>query len=262
MKIWAIAKVGFKECLRYRIFYFILVMAILFIFLGKSCTPKLETGNTMLVDIETQQNVAMEAGFHGIIFWSMMLCGLLSAGLLTREEEEGTAAMTLSRPLSRAQFLTGKIVSVLMVSVFNLFLLAGVFLLLFYVELGQFNPNILLSFLVMVVSLIVYCLMTLFLSFFMPRMVAPLVSMFIYLLNIWITLPYHFDKIKLIWVPSRRVEVLYAYLPKFGDIQFFSASFIAMSAKSYDIIPVFINFAVYSLLFWFVILFLFNKRAY
>lgn len=262
MKIWAIAKVGFKECLRYRIFYFVLVMAILFIFLGKSCTPKLETSNTLLVNIETQQNVAMEAGFHGIIFWSMMLCGLLAAGLLTREEEEGTAAMTLSRPVSRAQFLAGKIVSVLLVSVFNLFLLAGVFLLLFYVELGQFNPNILLSFLVMVVPLTVYCLMTLFLSFFMPRMVTPLVSMFIYLLNLWISLPFHFDKIKLVWSPSPRVETLYAYLPKFGDLQFVSASFIAMSEKNCDIMNLFINFTVYGLLFWFVALFLFRKRSY
>ncbi len=262
MKIWAIAKVGFKECLRYRVFYFILIMAIFFIFLGKSCTPKMATNQSILVDFETQQNIAMEAGFHGIIFWSVMLCGLLSANLLTKEEEEGTAAMTLSRPVSRSQFVAGKILSILMISAFNLFLLAGVFLLLFYIEMKQFNPNVLISFLIMLPTLILYCLMTVGLSFFMPRIVTPLVSMFIYLLAMWVSLPFHFEKIKLVWSPSEKVELIYKFLPKFGDLQFISASFIDMSEKNYDIIFISTNMIVYSLLFWFLILFLFKKRSF
>ena len=88
MKVWAIAKLGFKECLHYRIFYFILIMAVFFIFLGKSCTPQVSTNNNQILDIKTQQALAMKVGFHGIMFWSVMLCGLLSSNLLSKEEEE------------------------------------------------------------------------------------------------------------------------------------------------------------------------------
>ena len=262
MKVWAIAKVGFKECLRYRIFYFILIIAIFFIFLGKSCTPQMSTNNSMIIDLKTQQNLAMKVGFHGIIFWSVMLCGLLSSNLLSKEEEEGTVAMTLSRPVSRAQFVAGKILSVIMISTFNLIMLSGVFLFLFYVEMKQFNPSILLSFLIMVISLILYALMTVALSFFIPRIVTPLVSMFIYLFTLWIALPAYFDTIKYIWIPSGRIEMFYKYLPKFGDIQFFSASFIDVSAKNYDIMLSCINALFYIFFFWFLILFLFKKRSF
>ena len=262
MKIWAIAKVGFKECLRYRIFYFILIMAVFFILLGKSCTPQMSTGNNQIIDLKTQQTLAMKVGFHGIIFWSVMLCGLLSSNILSKEEEEGTVAMTLSRPVSRAQFVAGKILSVIMISIFNLILLSGVFLFLFYVEMEQFNPSILLSFLIMVITLILYALMTVALSFFIPRIAAPLVSMFIYLFTLWISLPAYADSIKYIWTPSGRIELFYKFLPKFGDIQFIGASFIDVSVKNYDIILIFTNVLFYIIFFWFLILFLFKKRSF
>jgi ABC-type transport system involved in multi-copper enzyme maturation permease subunit len=237
-------------------------MAVFFIFLGKSCTPQMSTQNSMIIDLKTQQDLAMKVGFHSIIFWSVMLCGLLSSNLLSKEEEDGTVAMTLSRPVSRAQFLAGKILSVIMISTFNLILLSGVFLFLFYVEMKQFNPFILLSFLTMVIALILYTLMTIVLSFFIPRIAAPLVSMCIYLFTLWIALPAYFDSIKYLWIPSSRIEMFYKYLPKFGDIQFLGASFIGVSVKNYDIISVCINALFYIFFFWFLILFLFKKRSF
>lgn len=262
MKVWAIAKVGFKECLRYRVFYFILIMAVLFILLGKSCTPQVSTSSNQIIDLKTQQTLAMKVGFHGIIFWSVMLCGLLSSNILSKEEEEGTVAMTLSRPVSRAQFVAGKMLAVIMISAFNLILLSGVFLFLFYVEMKQFNPGILFSFLIMVLTLILYALMTVSLSFFIPRVAAPLVSMFIYMFTLWISLPAYFETIKYIWIPSGRIELFYKYMPKFGDIQFMGASFIDVSSKNYDIMIICINTLFYSFFFWFLILFLFKKRSF
>jgi len=178
------------------------------------------------------------------------------------KEKDGTVAMTLSRPVSRAQFLAGKILSVIMISTFNLILLSGVFLFLFYVEMKQFNPGILLSFLIMIIALILYSLMTIVLSFFIPRIATPLVSMFIYLFTLWISLPAYFDTIKYFWIPSNRIEIFYQYLPKFGDIQFFGASFIGVSVKNYDIMFVCINALFYIFFFWFLILYFYKKRSF
>jgi hypothetical protein len=104
--------------------------------------------------------------------------------------------------------------------------------------------------------------MTVALSFFIPRIAVPLVSMFIYLITLWISLPAYFDTIKSIWIPSGRVEMFYKFLPKFGDIQFIGASFIDVSAKNYDIMIVFINALFYIFFFWFLILLLFKKRSF
>ena len=149
-----------------------------------------------------------------------------------------------------------------MISTFNLILLAGVFLFLFYVEMKQFNPSILLGFLIMVISLTLYALMTVAFSFFIPRIAAPIVSMFVYLFTLWISLPVYFDSIKYIWIPSGRIEMFYKILPKFGDIQFIGASFIDVSVQNYDIIMVFTNALFYIIFFWFLILFLFKKRSF
>ena len=88
MKTLAIAKVGFKECLGYRVVYFVFIMALLFILLGKSCTPGKITGNDMFFDASARHVLSVKVAFNGIVFWSMMLCGLIAANVLSRELEE------------------------------------------------------------------------------------------------------------------------------------------------------------------------------
>ncbi|MCP4717413.1 MAG: ABC transporter permease, partial [Deltaproteobacteria bacterium] len=114
--MWTIAKNGFRECLRYRVVYYIFAMALLFILMGKGCNPGAIKGNDLFFDDQARQNLAVATAFHLIVFWSMMLSGLVSAQVLTRELEDGTALLTLSRPLSRWGFLAGKVLSVMMLT--------------------------------------------------------------------------------------------------------------------------------------------------
>ena len=260
MKIWAIAKVGFKECLRYRVVYFIFIMALLFILMGKGCNPGRVKGDFFFFDKDTRQNMAMASAFHGIVFWSVMLCGLVSASVLSRELEEGTAVMTLSRPLSRASFVAGKLLSILLITVPNLFLLGGIFFVLFYTEAGRLNFRIFLSFSLMIFSLLMYALMSLLFSLFIPRMLTPLFSIIIYLTSIWTSLPFNFQKLSVVWEPSETVKILHIVLPRFGDLQFIGASLIGSAPPISDLAAPFGSVLVYCLAFWFLIVFAFNRK--
>lgn len=260
MKIWTIAKIGFKECLRYRLVYFIFIMALLFIFMGRGCNPGKIKGNDFFFDKETRQNMAMNVAFHGIVFWSIMLCGLVSANLLTRELEEGTALMTLSRPLSRSSFVGGKLLSILMISSFNLLLLGVVFFLLFYFEVGYLNFRIFLSFLFMMPGLLLFALMTLFLSLNLPRLITPLIAILIYFISCWSALPFYFEKLNLIWDPSVTVTRIHQWFPRFGDLQFISAAFIGSSTTGYDVVKPLGSVLLYCLMFWFLIVYGFKKK--
>lgn len=260
MKIWALTKLGFKECMRYKIVYFIFIMAVLFIFWGKSCNPGEIKGNDFFFNKHTRQNMAMAAAFHGIVIWSILLCGFISANVLSNEIEDGTAVMTLSRPLNRSSFIAGKLLSILIISVFNLFLLGGIFFVLFYIESNILNFRIFMSFSLMIFSLVMYGLMSMLLSLIVPRLVTPLLCIFIYITSVWLSLPFHFNKIKILWEPSETVKTLYDFLPRFGDLQFFGASLMTSMPQFNDLIISFCSIIIYCGAFWFIIVFLFNRR--
>jgi hypothetical protein len=56
-------------------------MALLFILMGKGCNPGRVKGDFFFLDKDARQNMAMSVAFHGIVFWSIMLCGLVSANI-------------------------------------------------------------------------------------------------------------------------------------------------------------------------------------
>ena len=260
MKIWIIAKIGFRECLRYRLVYFIFIMALLFILMGKGCNPGTIKGNDLFFDKDTRQNMAMEIAFHGIVFWSIMLCGLVSASLLSRELDEGTAVMTLGRPLSRSSYILGKLLSIIMITVLNLFLLGSIFFLLFYFEFGYINFRIFASFALMISNLLMFALMGLLLSLFVPRIITPLICIFIYLGSIWSALPYNFEKLSIIWEPSETVRTLHDFLPRFGDVQFISASLITSVPALEELTLPLCSGVLYCLAFWFLLVFTFKRK--
>ena len=260
MKIWAIAKAGFKECLRYRLVYFVFIMAVLFILAGKGCKLGKIQGEGFLFDVETRQNMALSSAYYGIVLWSIMLCGIVSASVLSRELEEGTVALTLSRPLRRSSFIAGKLLSVLMISGFNLFLLGGIFFSLFYFEVGSLNFSIFSGFTLMLLNIIMYALMCMLLSLWLPRLVTPLVGILIYFTSCWSALPFYFEKLRFLWIPSETLTNMHSFMPRFGDIQFIGESLINSSLTFNEIaIPV-CSCLLYCTALWFLLVLVFNKK--
>ncbi|MCP4715008.1 MAG: ABC transporter permease subunit, partial [Deltaproteobacteria bacterium] len=192
---------------------------------------------------------------------SMMLSGLVSAQVLTRELEDGTALLTLSRPLSRWGFLAGKVLSVMMLTTLNLFVLGAIFFVMFYVDVGHLNWRIFASFSLVTVSMLVYCLMGLVLSLVVPRMLVPLLAIVVYAMSVWAALPFHFEKLRFVWDPSETVTQLYTWLPGFGDLQFLGAACIGALPEPVEIALAVVKLLGYGLLMWVVLVMLFRRQA-
>ena len=137
MKIWAVTKTGLKECLRQRVVYFIFAISLVFIFMTKGCDMGTLRGENMLIGKEARQGIALGISFNGIVFWSIMLCGLLASQALTRDMDEGVIAVILARPISRESFIAGRLLPVLIISALNLTVLGLLFCLFFYQTTGD-----------------------------------------------------------------------------------------------------------------------------
>jgi len=260
--MWALIKIGLKESLRQRVLYFIFAISIAFIFMGKSCNPGRVHGEGLLFDKTSMQHIELTIAYHGLVFWSIMLCGLVSASVLAREMEQGTALLTLCRPIRRAAFIAGKVFSSIIISSLNLFLLGIIFFILYYNEVGLINIRIFISFSIMVLGLAMFTLMNVLFSLVLPRIVTPLVSFFVYLVSIFSTLPVYYSKLRIIWSPSEVIKDIYNFFPKFGDIQFIGADIIKSFSlpSSIQILAILCNICAYFILFGGCIIILFNKK--
>ncbi len=256
-----IAKAGFKECLRFRIFYFILFMAVVFILIGKGCGgPEVSHNEIQIIDENTKSYFALLFTYHGMVLWSILLCGFLASTVLVREIDEGTALLTLSRPISRTSFVVGKLLSVLAISAFNLFLLGAVFVLIFYFQSDKLFFGVFPGLLLVFINFILFALLNMMLSMFLPRIVTPMITVFLYLITFWTALPFHIEKIKYVWTPTKRVSNIHDYLPAFGDFQFLGASFIDSTPELTNLPNYLINVGFYSAAVFIIMIVFFNRK--
>lgn len=262
MKIWALTKIGLKECLRQRVVYFIFLISLLFVFMAKGCDIGTIKSENLLIGQEARQGIAFGISFHGIVFWSIMLCGLLASQALTRDMDEGFASATLARPLGRDAYIAGKLLPVIIISTLNLTVLGGLFCWFFYRATGGITMQIPLSFVFMTLSLALYGLMIFCLSLFIPRQLAPLAGIVVYMISCWSSLPYSVENLKIFWTPSATVQRLHLLLPKFGDLQCIGASILSGQQPFDAVNPLAVlgNIAAYASVFWYVTAWAFKRR--
>jgi ABC-type transport system involved in multi-copper enzyme maturation permease subunit len=260
MKLWPIAKITIKECLRFRVLYFIFGIALLFIIAGKGCSPGTVKGKGIFFDESALVSLAMNVAFHGIAFWSMVLCGLLAVQALPREIESGTAALTLSRPVSRSTFVAGKLLAVCAVSALNLFVLGTIFFILFYLEFGLLNFWMFAGFCVLVSGLVMFALLNICLSLLLPRLPALMIAMLVYIVGFVCSIPTYAARITLIWEPSSAVSVLHRVLPPLGDVQFIaSGTLFQMPLLAKAAVPA-LSSCAYLVLLWYATRYLISKK--
>ncbi|MCX8043067.1 MAG: ABC transporter permease subunit [Desulfobacterota bacterium] len=257
MKLWIISAIGIKECFRRRILYGMFLTAGLFIFLVRGCDSGTVRGERLLLDAEARASIAVSIAFHGIALWSFVLCSVLSMSVLARELDNGTALLTLSRPIRHGEFVAGKLLSAFIVSIMHLATLA--IMLLVFVP-APHRWKIVLGTVFLVPALMLCTLMTSVFSLITPRVIAPLLAMMVYGTSCWAALPYYFDKLRLIWTPSPAITRAYQFLPCFGDLQFIGAAVVRGASFGEHLTGTVLNTIVYCVGLWIVNVILFSRR--
>ena len=117
--VWSVAAVSFREIVRDKILYNILVIAVLLLGLGFLASR---------LTFVRPDRIVLDFGVSAVNLSLVAISAMIGASLINREVERRTMYLALSRPISRFQFVAGKYVGLCFVLMLNWLLVSGAFL--------------------------------------------------------------------------------------------------------------------------------------
>ncbi len=135
-RIWAIASNTFRDLVRQKVFYFMLVFALILI--GTSLAM---SAMTFKGQLETVMDVCLGA----MSVFTMLLAVLATAMLLPKDMEDRTLYTILAKPVSRFEYLAGKLKGVTMILFVATLLMTAAFCIVLHFWQGREIENILLT---------------------------------------------------------------------------------------------------------------------
>ena len=175
--VFVIAKNTFREVIRDRILYSLVVFALLLVLLSLG-----------LVQLSFDENIRLSAnfGFTGIHISAMALAVFIGSTLVAKEIEKQTILTLLARPISRAQFIMGKalgLMAVVNVVVLSLGLILSIFL--FFL-----NFNFQFEFLIALIGILFEAAILLSVALFFGSFARPIMTVVftvaVFLLGHWV----------------------------------------------------------------------------
>jgi ABC-type transport system involved in multi-copper enzyme maturation permease subunit len=167
-----IAKYTFADEVRQRSFVVMFVICALAIFLTRGCYQGSYVVNGQALDAGAVAGAVSKATFHVIAVAVMLLAALLSMRIFRRDRDDGMQSSILSKPITRRQYVTGKILGLWALSTLFMFILHAVLFLIVSVTLKEAVPGYLAASLACSSSLLFVVVAVLLLSLFVPDIVA------------------------------------------------------------------------------------------
>lgn len=135
-KVAAIALNTFKEAVRDRILYAILVFALVML-----------AGSTILVTISVdgEEKIIKDLGLACISIFGLLIATFLGIGLVSKEIEKRTLYTIITKPIHRYQFILGKYLGLVLTLSVNVLVMALGLIGLAYVWEGTASPRLLLA---------------------------------------------------------------------------------------------------------------------
>ena len=120
-RIAAIALNAFREAIRNRILYLLLVFAVALILCAQALS---------LLTVGSEEKIIKDFGLATIDLFGVLTAVLLGIGLVSREIERRTVYVLLAKPIHRAEFVLGKYAGLVLTLLVNTAVMAACFLLL------------------------------------------------------------------------------------------------------------------------------------
>lgn len=157
MKILAIALNTFKECIRDKILYNLLIFAMLMIGLS-AFLSKLTIG--------VQIRIVKDIGLASISIFGVLIAIFLGIGLVSKEIDRRTIYTILSKPVQRYSFLLGKFAGLLLTLSVNIAVMTIALVVLIYSMGGDVNLLLFEAIFLIFIELVVVTSIALFFSTF------------------------------------------------------------------------------------------------
>lgn len=167
-----IARYTIFDEVRQKSFIAMFAVCALCVFLVRGCYHGDYMVNGQYLDAGTIVRAVSKVVFHIIGAGAMVVAGLFSMRIFSRDRSDGTQSCILSKAISRRQYVAGKVLGVWMVSLLFMSVLHGIVFLVTSISVGDFMPGYLAASLICSVNLLFVVLAVLLLSLLMPDIVA------------------------------------------------------------------------------------------
>ncbi|MGE4231963.1 MAG: ABC transporter permease [Bacteriovoracia bacterium] len=153
----AISILTFKELIREKVLWSSLLFGVLCVGLAWSLSR---------LSFVEDSRIALDFGLTSISLIGGLLSIMLGANLVAKELESKTVYLILAKPIRRWQFISGRLIGLNLVLLTNMFLMAGILILVLVISGGEFKLSILQSLLLQFSEWIVLAAVACFFSCF------------------------------------------------------------------------------------------------
>jgi len=174
MKTWAIAQNTFKEAVRNKIFYLLVVFGILFAMSSRLLS---------ILTVGDREKVLMDVGLAAINFFSVLTAIFTGINLVYKEIDKRTIFNILSKPISREHFLIGKFLGLALTLLVALSAMAAIFFAFLWLTTGGFHAPLLLYFLLLYLELLIITALSLLFSSFTTPILSSIFTISLYLIG-------------------------------------------------------------------------------
>ncbi len=168
----SIAKFTLADEVRQKSFIVMFVICALFILMVRGCYQNGYMVNGQEVEAGRMIVMVSKLIFHIIAGGVMFLAGLLAMRIFRRDRDDGTQSCVLSKPITRRQYVTGKILGLWILLTVFMFVLHGIVFLITSVKLNVIMPEYLLASLLCSINLLFVVVTVFLLSLAMPDVIA------------------------------------------------------------------------------------------
>jgi len=252
--------------LHYRSFYILTIISVLFVFMLRGCFSSDMFVNWQRVDSVTMGWHASLWAFHLISAAGVLIAVLLSMRVFRRDRENGMAVSVLSKPVSRIQYVSGKIAGIFLLSYgFTFILHFSVYLIMLFNTGGHITWFLPAS---MIVALNIFfaVVSVSFFTFLMPDVIAALLGIGIAVISFAMDSFYALAQSQaarsIIGMQEEIKTSLWVKLwPKLTALQYYATSLIqdTVFRSSSPVHPA-LNVALYSAIFYLFLVWRFDRE--
>lgn len=167
-----IARYTLADEVRQKSFIVMFIICSIFVFLVRGCYHGNYMVNGQLLDARTVAGTVSKVTFHVIAAGMMLIAALLSMRVFKRDRDDGMQSCILSKPITRWQYVMGKILGLWVLSVLFMFILHSIVFLITSINSNVVMPEYLTASLLCSFNLLFVIITVLLLTLLMPDIVA------------------------------------------------------------------------------------------
>lgn len=174
MKIKAIALNTFKEAVRNKVYYLLIVVGVLF---------ALSSYIMSLLTLGDKVKVLKDIGLASINFFCVLIAIFTGINLVFKEIDKKTIYNIISKPISRSNFILGKFFGLAVTLLVALLSMAVIFFVFLLLSTGEFDAKVLLYFILLYFELLIISAISILFSSFSTPILSSIFTISIYLIG-------------------------------------------------------------------------------